>query len=177
MMPLLLLLCAPARAQDPLFADRDPPEVSSLRRAGSFGLGLGGGTSTGGLSAKYFVRETLAVQGVVGAGYGARSDADGWSAGLGLGADLLFEGLSFAELDGVELGWSVGPGVGLWAYDDQVALAAAGVVGLEACLLTFPLDVVVEYRPRMLLVPDVGFDWFSLSGHIRYYFGSPRRGG
>ncbi|MCK6502554.1 hypothetical protein L6R53_04025 [Myxococcota bacterium] len=177
-MTLLLLALggAPAMADDPLFADRDPPEQSSVRVAGSFGLGLGGGTSTAGLSAKYFLRETLAVQGVVGAGYGARDDADGWSTGLGLGADLLFEGLSFAELDDVELGWNVGPGLGLWAYDDRVALAAAGVVGLEACVLTFPLDVVVEYRPRMLLAPDVGFDWFSLSGHIRYYFGPRRRG-
>lgn len=171
---LLGLLAAPARAgDDPLFED-DPPALSSVRVPRSLGLGLGAGTSTGGLSAKYFLRETMALQGVVGAGYGSRAASAGWAAGLGLGADLLFEAPSFAALDDVEFAWSAGPGLGLWAYDDQVSLAAAGVVGLEACILTFPLDVVLEYRPRMLLVPNLGFDWFSLSGHIRYYFGARR---
>ena len=37
-----------------------------------------------------------------------------------------------------------------------------------------PVDVVVEYRPRVQVVPEIGFDWFSLSGHIRWYFGGRR---
>lgn len=143
---------------------------SSVRTAGRFGIGIGAGTSTAGLSGKYFFDESKALQAVLGAGYGQNEDKDGWSSGLGVGADLLFEGPSFGELDDVEFGWSIGPGVGVWAFEDQFAMAVAGVAGLELCVLVFPVDFVIEYRPRMLLVPELGFDWVNLSAHARYYF-------
>lgn len=171
---LVLALTPSASAQNALFDD-DPPPQRSIRTAGSLGLGLGAGTSTAGFSAKYFARETLAVQGVVGAGYGAHANRSGWSTGLGLGTDLLFELPTFAALDDVEFGISAGPGAGVWIYDGRVDVAAAGVLGLEACLLVFPLDLVLEYRPRMMVAPTISFDWFSLSGHIRYYFDAKRR--
>jgi len=165
---LALVLAHTARADDPLFPD-EPPKQSSVRTMGSFGLGLGAGTSTAGLSMKYFARETLALQGVVGAGYDSTTQGS-WSTGLGAGADLLFEMPSFASLDDVEFGWSAGPGIGVSVTDNGPSLAVAGVVGLELGLLQVPMDIVLEYRPRMLLAPELGWDWFSLSGHIRWYF-------
>ncbi len=168
MLALLLSLTAPTFAVAPDY-ERDGAR-SSVRTAGSLGLGLGAGTSTGGISGKYWLDEGMAVQAVIGAGYGQVSDRGGWSSGLGLSGDLLFEGPSFAVVDDVEFGWSIGPGLGLWANDDYFALAAAGVAGLELGVLVFPLDLVVEYRPRVLIVPDVGFDWVNFSAHVRYYF-------
>jgi hypothetical protein len=165
---LLLSLTVPLHAAEPGY-QRDGAR-SSVRTAGSLGLGLGAGTSTGGISGKYWADESMAFQAVIGAGYGQVSDRGGWSSGIGLSGDLLFEGPSFAVVDDVEFGWSVGPGLGLWANDDYFALAAAGVAGLELALLVFPLDFVVEYRPRMLVVPSVGFDWVNFSAHVRYYF-------
>lgn len=164
---LLLLMLSVSVLADDTYRDASR---SSVRTAGRFGLGLGAGTSTGGVSGKYWMDETKAVQLVVGAGYGQRADRDGWSSGLGLSGDFLFEGSSFAVVDDVEFGWSLGPGVGLWANDDYFALAVAGVAGIEMGVLVFPLDLVLEYRPRVLVVPDVGFDWVNFSAHVRYYF-------
>ncbi|NOY24346.1 MAG: hypothetical protein GXP62_00590 [Oligoflexia bacterium] len=159
----------------PLFDDRDEPTQSSLRSPDRMGIGLGIGTSTAGLSGKYFLKETMSVQAVLGAGYGATTNSAGWTTGFGLGADILAELPSFAAVDDVEFGISAGPGLGLWTAGGQFNLAAAGVVGLEACLLTFPIDFVIEYRPRVMLAPTLGIDWFNLSGHIRYYFPARHR--
>jgi len=178
----LALLAGPAGAwagddgpDDPLFDDPEPP-LASVRRQGSFGLGLGAGTSTAGISTKYWMNELLAVQAVVGAGYhrstdppGSQSASNGWESSFALGADLLFEQPSFAAFDEVELGWGLGPGVGAWVGPDP-AVAIAGVVGLEACMTSLPIDVVIEVRPRVYILPDPAFQWFSLSGHARWYF-------
>lgn len=159
----LLVLARPAQA--------DPEPV---RQQGNLALGLGGGTSTAGISAKYFLRESLSLQGVLGAGYGSDRWSDGpgggWDSGLGLGADLLFEMPAFHETPEVELAWSVGPGVGLWLTDDWAALAASGVAGFEVNVSAVPIDLVIEYRPRLLVVPDLAFDFVNFSGHIRYVF-------
>lgn len=145
-----------------------------FREAGRFGLGLGAGTSTAGLSGKYFLSSAMSLQGVLGAGYGDSryysSAGGGWSSGLGLGVDLLFEMPAFYDEQDLELAWAIGPGLGIWADDDDFAAALSGALGFECNVLAAPIDIVVEYRPRVLLVPDVAFDWFSLSGHIRYYF-------
>lgn len=61
----LILPLALLALSGPALADPEP-----VRRQGNFALGLGGGTSTAGLSAKYFLRDSLALQGVLGAGYG-----------------------------------------------------------------------------------------------------------
>lgn len=160
---LLLALSRPA------LADPEP-----VRRQGNLALGLGGGTSTAGLSAKYFLRDALSLQGVLGAGYGTGRWSDGpgggWDSGLGVGADLLFELPAFYETPEVELAGAVGPGVGLWLTDDRAALAASGAAGFEVNVSAVPIDLVVEYRPRLLVVPEVAFDFVNFSGHIRYVF-------
>lgn len=147
-------------------ADAKPGE--RIRTAKNFGLGLGAGTSTGGISGKYFASESLAVQGVLGAGYG--NNGTGWDTGVGLGADLLFEMPDFANTEGVDFGWNVGPGVAIMANDAYFGAFLAGVAGLEFNIYAGSVDVVVEYRPRVRVVPSFAVDWFSLSGHIRYYF-------
>ncbi len=145
-----------------------------FREPGRFGLGVGAGTSTAGLSAKYFFSDDLALQGVVGAGYGASSYDPGpggnWDSSLALSADLLFEMPAFYSTEGVDLAWSIGPGIGTWLSDSYFALALSGAVGFEVNITAVPVDLVVEYRPRVLLVPDVAVDFYNLSGHFRYYF-------
>ena len=164
---LVLVLLLPFSR--PALADPEP-----VRQPGNFALGLGGGTSTAGLSMKYFTSSTLAIQGVIGAGYGTNRWDDGpgggWEGGLGVSADLLFEMPAFYEAPEVELAWSIGPGVGLWLTDDWAAVAASGALGFEVNVSAVPIDLVVEYRPRLLVVPDVAFDFINFSGHIRYVF-------
>lgn len=151
-----------------VLADPEP-----VRQPGNFGLGLGGGTSTAGISMKYFMSSSMAVQGVVGAGYGNSGRGNGpgdWDGGFGAGADLLFEMPAFHESQDLELAWNAGPGVGLWIMDDWAALAVSGVLGFEFNVSALPIDIVLEYRPRLRVVPDVDFDFVNFSGHIRYIF-------
>jgi len=49
-------------------------------------------------------------------------------------------------------------------------VAASGVVGLEFRIIPVPIDVVLEFRPGFLIVPDFDFDPVDFTAHIRYYF-------
>lgn len=131
------------------------------RGPGTFGLGLGAGTLTRlGLSAKYFMGDT-ALQANVGCG--------GWScSSVGLSADYLFEvpPLIKGRVLDIGLGAGFGAGVGL---HDHPAIAAAGVIGLEGNFNSIPLDLVVEWRPTLLFVPDTHLKLDEFTGHVRVY--------
>lgn len=108
----------------------------------------------------------MAVQGVVG-GWG------GWGGGgLGLSADYLFEMPTLAETEPLDIAWNIGPGlgVGLFPAADIVGVAASGVLGLELGFNPVPIDIVLEYRPTVLVVPAVAFDFVNISGHVRWFF-------
>lgn len=143
-----LLLATPAQA------DYQP---------GEFGIGLGSGTMTRlGLSFKYFMGDH-AIQ----ANLGCR----GWSCGgIGVSADYLFELPALVEGRVMSLDWNAGVGPGLGLSSGQIDFAAAGVLGLEANFKPIPLDLVLEWRPTLLIVPDVHFEPVEFSGHVRYWF-------
>lgn len=161
---LAMTLSTPAHAVDP----------GPIRQPGRFGLGFGGGTSTAGVSMKYFTSKGTSLQGVVGAGYGwGRFDNNpgyGFGTGLGLSGDFLFEGPDLASGSVATLGWNIGPGVGLWLDDNDAAVAAAGVLGMQLGFIDVPIGLTLEYRPRVLLAPYVGFDPIGFTGHMRFYF-------
>lgn len=64
----------------------------------------------------------------------------------------------------------VGPGLVTTEHTNGVTLGISGVAGLEFSLNVIPLDVVLEYRPRLLLIDEVDFDLVTFSGHVRYDF-------
>jgi hypothetical protein len=98
--------------------------------------------------------------------------------GLGLGADYLFELPDIVRAGrAFDLAWNVGAGIGLGFDDDDgpndswdTAFAVAFVLGLELSFIPVPLDIVLEWRPGLLLVPDVDFDLVDFTAHIRFYF-------
>jgi len=141
---------------------------SSLRQPGSFGIGLGSGSSayyySGGISGKYFLGADTAAQAVIGFGGGIGAD---W---ISISPDFLYEMPALATLDPMEIAWNLGVGGTLMLWDNGVGLAARGVVGLEFDLLVIPLDIVLEYRPGVLVVPSLDLDLVSFGGHVRYYF-------
>lgn len=143
-----LLLAAPAHAD---------------YRPGDFGLGIGSGTMTRlGLSFKHFMGDN-AVQ--------ANFGCHGWSCdGIGLSGEYLFEMPALAEGRVMSLAWNAGLGPGIGVYSSNFALAGAGVLGLEGNFKPLPLDVVVEWRPTLLIVPDVHFEPVEFSGHVRVWF-------
>jgi hypothetical protein len=138
-----------------------------IRSAGNFGLGLGGGSATSGISAKYFMADHHALQGVVGTWGLGRS---GYGTGLGVSVDYLFEMPAITDTDPLELGWNLGLGGWFATAGGGTALGAQGVAGLEFAFHPVPIDVVIEYRPGLIIVPGVGADLINFSGHVRYYF-------
>ena len=149
---LLLGLLASA----PAFAD------APIRQGGNFGLGIGGDTYNSGLSLKYYMSSGQALQGVVGFNY--RRD---W---IGLNLDYLFEMPALATGNVVELGWNLGPGAAVGISDYGVGAAVAGVAGLEFNFNPVPIDLVLEWRPSLNIVPNVDLDLVGFTGHIRFYF-------
>jgi hypothetical protein len=159
-----------------------PPDAhagSPIRKPGRFGLGLGLTTLSTGVSAKYVVDRVGALQfglGSLGC-CGARHRWDDWG-GVGIGVDYLFEMPTIAIAGhAFELAWNFGPGIGLgfdshshYYGDDDVALAASFVLGLEFDFIPIPLDLVLEWRPNFLLVPDLDVDPLDFTAHVRGYF-------
>jgi hypothetical protein len=162
------------------------PAFAASPSKGNFGIGVGGGTGTTGISMKYYLSDASALQGVVGVWGVGRYEHDG----LGLSADYLFEMPAFATSEVVDVGWNVGPGLWLaansygynsyahdpywhdsdWHESDRLLVGASGVLGLEFLIQPIPLDIVLEYRPSVMVVPGLGFDLVSFDGHVRFYF-------
>jgi hypothetical protein len=154
---------------------------SPIRKPGRFGLGLGLTTLSTGVSAKYVVDRVGALQfglGSLGC-CGARHRWGDWG-GVGFGVDYLFEMPTIAVAGrAFELAWNFGPGLGFgfdsrdhdrYYGDDNLALAASFVLGLEFDFIPIPLDVVLEWRPNFLFVPAVDVDPLDFTAHVRGYF-------
>ncbi len=156
-----------------------------IKQAGNFGIGLGVGTTAAPISLKYFLDNTLSVQGNVGWwrgwGWGGCGGGRGRYRGsycggyyqdnaFGLGADLLVEGGPLAGNENVTLDWEVGGGAGIGLADYGFGLAVAFVAGLQLNIHALPIDLVLEYRPAIYFVPFLRFNPVDFTGHIRYYF-------
>jgi len=162
----LALLCAglwgtttPAHAVAP---------AETVRAAGNWGVGLGGGTAVGGISGKVFFSKGTALQGVVGgAGY---TNPDFGTTALGVDIDFLVEMPVITTVEeAFELAWAIGAGGWTW-IPDPFWLGVNGVLGLEFNFIPIPLDLVLEDRPAIRVVPDVGAELVDFGGHVRFYF-------
>jgi len=169
---LVLVLCTGTSA-----------EAKPIRTPGRFGLGIGAGTLANGLSAKYFIDNSNALQFNLGA-FGGRGWDNRWHyfGGFGFSMDYLFEMPTIAKAgQAFELAWNIGAGLGIGyddddyiykkdRYNDYFALAASFVLGLEFDFIAIPIDIVIEFRPGFLLVPYVAFDPVDFTAHLRIYF-------
>jgi len=146
--------------------------ANPIREAGHWGIGLGGGLGPSGVSVKWFMAKALSLQGVVGfyGGGNAYGSDNANAGGLGIQADLLFELPTIVMAgDVMELGWAVGPGV--WtSIGGDFWLGVNGTLGLEFNFIPVPIDVVIEYKPSLLLIDNVDFSPYSFGGHVRIYF-------
>ncbi len=137
---------------------------AQVRQGGKFGIGLSGGVGVNGLSLKYFMSDANAVQVTAGL-YGL---GGGFSV-LGLTADYLFELPAIAQLGVLDVGWNLGLGANA-VVGDAFRVGVAGVAGLEFLFNPFPIDIVVEYRPTLAVVPQPNLGLVNFSGHARFYF-------
>lgn len=155
-LPVLLVIAALAVA---------PAAQAKPREGGSTGVGVGSGTFANGLSIKH-VMGGSAIQANVGS-WGTYRKFGG---GLALSADYLLEMPTLASVSILDVAWNVGLGAGAGLVSDSLAVAAAGVAGLEFNFKPLPIDLVLEYRPGLLIVPDVSIDLVNFTGHLRWYF-------
>ena len=145
-------------------------DAKPIHSAGRFGIGLGSGTIANGLSLKYFMADSLAIQANVGVFGGRGRDRLKDNGGIAASADILIENSPLIASSLLNLEWNYGVGAGIGVRNDNSAIAAAGVLGLEVNFNVIPVDIVFEYRPNLALSPDVDLDFVDFSGHIRYYF-------
>jgi len=70
--------------------------------------------------------------------------------------------------------WYVGPGahLGLTTVNDKASLALAivGQVGVEYDFEAVPLQLSLDIRPRLYVVPSTTFHWGDIALGIRYRF-------
>jgi hypothetical protein len=154
-----------------------PAEARDVRTPGHFGLGIGSGTISNGLSAKYFMSKQHALQFNLGS-YGGAGFNNRWKRidGLGFGADYLFEMPAITRVgQAFELAWNLGAGIGLGFRDrddkyDGLAVAVAFIAGLEFNFIPAPFDLVLEWRPSILVAPAVGIGVLDFTAQLRFYF-------
>ncbi len=147
------------------------PALAGSPTGKTFGIGIGGGLAVTGLSGKYMLREDLALQGVVGVLDVGRDDDS-----IGFSIDFLKEMPDLFSEDGVALAWNAGVGGLLGIYEDDfgndagVKAGVSGIIGLEFVIDPIPLDLVLEYRPSIILVPRTDIEFIDFSAHIRFWF-------
>lgn len=133
-----------------------------IRQGGNFGLGVGTSYGLTGLSLKYFMSDSQAVQGTAGVGFGGNY--------IGATLDYLLEIPEFVQSDVLNIGPSIGLGGALGLSDSSIALGINGVAGLEFMLNPIPIDFVVEWRPGLRIIPNPDLALLGFAAHVRYYF-------
>jgi len=138
-----------------------------------FGLGIGSGTGTPlGVSGKLMAGPG-AFQGVVGFwGGGNGFHQYGHIDGVALSLDYLFEMPTLVSSQYFNIDWDFGfgGGVGIPTGGGDVGIGASAIAGLEFNFTRAPVDVALEYRPSIGLVPGVGLALVGFTAHVRLWF-------
>ncbi|MDF2192816.1 hypothetical protein [Paraflavitalea sp. CAU 1676] len=131
--------------------------LSKQSAAQDYRLGLGvrlsnsTPTINSSFSAKYFIHERSAVEGLV-----------SWGSRFGVGA-LLELHQSFAGAQGLRWFYGVGPYVG-W-QDSETFLGPMGVLGLDYKFPNAPVNLSLDWKPELDIIPEINFvpDAFALT--------------
>ena len=151
-----------------------------IQQGSNLGLGVGGGSTASGLSAKYFIGSDFAVQGIVGPwnplALDLLNEGNHVSNGaLGFELAMLLESQPFVNGSFADLAFNYGLGVGLVPTSGpEITLVPIG--GFELNIETIPVDLVLEYRPPGWVYPDFRYDFVGFGAHLRVYpFPTPQR--
>ena len=167
---LFCLFAMPAFAKTGLGAPR------AIKKGGNLGIGVGAGTLATGLSLKYFLSDDTSIQANAGFwrgcfGCSSRYRSNYYREAVAISVDFLLERGPIVGDNQLSLDWEIGAGGGLGFGDNGgLGLGVAGVAGLQLNIHALPIDIVVEFRPTIVIVPDVYFNIVDFTGHVRYYF-------
>ena len=165
---LVLMLSAPATAH------------AGEGRLDGWGVGLGFGTGITGVSLKTLTGDAQALQLVIGCWGGYQNECYG----VGGSIDMLFKMPLITDEGAVRLAWNVGGGASMGVRSStwrrhphrdwrgrNMWLAGQFVAGLEFLFPRVPLDVVLEWRPSIYVIPTfMHLDFENAGFHVRYYF-------
>jgi hypothetical protein len=135
--------------------------------ADTVGIGLGSATLSSGVSAKWHAKSGSGLQLVVGP-WGTGPSNFGNST-LAVNLDGIRDMPKIGNLGPVDVGWSLGGGAGV-AFASSPTVAASGVVGLNLKLQPVPLELALEYRPVLWILPSINGELLNASGHLRWWF-------
>ena len=91
-----------------------------------------------------------------------------WDMNTYLNVDAVYLWQQPVITDGFNLYYGVGPYVGLW--DNNFALGAEGVVGLEYKIPEVPLAFSLDYRPGINVLPAVNPNFVNFGFGIKFCF-------
>jgi hypothetical protein len=134
-----------------LFSNR--VAAQSYRFAAGLRLSNSSPTLNSAISAKYFATERTAVEGLV--SFGSR---------FGVGALLEIHN----PLNRPGLSWFYGGGVYVGFQDKETYLGPTGVVGLDYTFPSAPVNLSLDWKPELDIIPSVSFvpDAFAFSIRI-----------
>ena len=160
----LLVTCAlAARADEQYQMDKSHPTDLTEDHAGKLGLGIILGEPTG-LSAKYWLNETLALDGA--AGWSTHDDSDFYAH-----SDLLVHSFDLIPVPKGRLPVYIGGGAFVRVrdaqHDNQVGVRVP--VGISYMFENAPVDIFAEVAPGMDVSPSTRVDFTGGIG-IRYWF-------
>ncbi|WP_431209689.1 hypothetical protein ACQ86N_26580 [Puia sp. P3] len=114
-------------------------------------------TLSNSVSIKYFLDETNAVEGLI-----------GWGTRFGLGA--LYER---HQLIGAtpSLNWFYGGGGCVGFQDGKTWLGPTGIVGMDYKFPNAPVNLSLDWKPELDILPDINFVPGAFAVSIRYTFG------
>lgn len=136
-------------------------DAEAQRYPGELGIGVGSATKASGLSLKFPAGPTA---------FQLTAGCSGSCDGVAASFDVLASMPTLASHDVMSLAWNFGGG-GAVGAGDEFGIAASFILGLEFHLRPVPIDFVMEWRPNVELIPDVGdFSIDSVGGHLRFYF-------
>jgi hypothetical protein len=162
---LALFSSSVATAQDQNLPLPAPPEP--IGQPGHFGAGIGGGTLSNGITAKYYIGQRHAVQGFVGLwGFRVLSPT--------LGLDYVQELGPLIDIEAGHLVWSIGGGVGtifrIGEGDDFFHFGISAVTGPVWQFKLMPIEVALDVRPSLVFGDEYGGVYVGVGGALRWYF-------
>ncbi|MFU8802687.1 MAG: hypothetical protein ACNA8W_02660 [Bradymonadaceae bacterium] len=142
-------------------------ELQPLGEAGHFGAGIGGGTLTSGVTAKYYVGDRHALQAFVGLWrFGFLSPA--------LSLDYVQELGPLIDIEAGHLVWGIGGGVGgifdLEGLEDIWHFGISAVTGPVWQFNYIPVELTIDVRPTLIFGEVFGGVRIGVGGALRWYF-------
>ena len=139
--------------------------ASSASHSKTAGIGVGGGAWLTGLTAKKYLADDNAIQGIIGL------TRQGWA----VETDYRWRMGRIRDESPASIAWGLGVGFGaLTESEDQQFAAGLLFLGVGEIVLEFseaPIEVVLDYRPAYRIGGlKWGGDFTHVGGALRYFF-------